>query len=203
MAIITSSVNFTVGAASPVTTTAADVEWASPVGPLVLPGDPIAVSAGALRRLSYPGSTFAPIVYADNPDVYTNFNTGPLDKRPRAFAASTLDDNVLIGWLGRSRDVAIEERWIGSTTMSRMTLPFFMALQDYYQNPPTNGTYIQWAPRDRTTKVYNIVIEALSLSLTGSAGQAGGDYEFDYIVTRHGYLAGTVALRFRIVSEVV
>ena len=202
MAIISNSVTFTVGAAAPVTTTSGDIDFASPVGPVVLPGDPVGVVAGELRRLTYPGNTFAPLIYADNPDVYTNFNTSPLDKRPRAFAASTLADNVLIGWMGKSKDVAIEERWLGSTTRSRMTLAFFLALQDYYQNPPTNGQYIQWEPRDRTTSVYNIIIESLSLSLTGSAGQAGSDYEFDYIVTRHGYLAGTVALRFRIVSEV-
>jgi hypothetical protein len=47
-----------------------------------------------------------------------------------------------------------------------------------------------------------VVIEALSLSITGSAGAGAGDYEFDYIVTRHGYVAGTVVLRFRVVSEV-
>jgi hypothetical protein len=113
-----------------------------------------------------------------------------------------LSDNVLIGWLGQSKDVSIEERWLGSTTKSRMTLAFFIELQNYYQNPPVNGTYVQWEPRDRTTKKYNVMIEALSLSTTGSAGAGAGDYEFDYIVTRHGYVAGTVVLRFRIISEV-
>jgi len=202
MSIISNSITFTVGNASPVATTTGDIVPAIPTGPIILPGDPIGVVAGDLRRLVYPGGTYAPIVYATNPDVYTNFNTSPLDKRPRVLASQTLTDNVLIGWLGQNKDVSIEERWLGSTTKSRMKLSFFLELQNYYQNPPTNGTYIHWEPRDRTTKVYNVIIEALSLSTTGSAGAGAGDYEFDYIVTRHGYVAGTVVLRFRIISEV-
>jgi hypothetical protein len=201
MSIITNSVTFTIGDASPVATTQADVQFAIPSGPIILPGDPIAESAGALRELVYPGGLFPPIIYTDNPDVYTNFNTSPLDKRPRAFVNSTLSDNLLIGWLGQSRDVSVEERWLGSTTNSRMTLDFFLALQNYYQNPPVNGQFIQWWPRDRTTAKYHIAIESLSLSLGGGSGQGGGDYEFDYIVTRHGYLAGSVTLRFAIIGE--
>jgi len=202
MSIISSSITFTVGNASPVATTTGDIVPAIPTGPIILPGDPIGVVAGDLRRLVYPGGTYAPIVYATNPDVYTNFNTSPLDKRPRVLASQTLTDNVLVGWLGQNKDVSIEERWIGSSTKSRMKLSFFLELQNYYQNPPVNGLFIQWEPRDRTTKKYNVVIEALSLSTTGSAGAGAGDYEFDYIVTRHGYVAGTVVLRFRIISEV-
>ena len=82
-----------------------------------------------------------------------------------------------------------------------MTLAMFLALHDYYANPPTNGTYIQWEPRDRTSKKYNIVIESLTLSVTGSAGQGAGDFEFDYLATRQGYVAGTVNFSFRIISE--
>lgn len=201
MSIISNSVTFTIGNASPVATTQADVEFATGVGSTVLPGDPIAESAGALRKLVYPGGLLPPIIYTTNPDVYTNFHTTPLDKRPRAFVNSTLSDNLLIGWFGQSRDVSVEERWLGSTTTSRMDLAFFLALQDYYRNPPANGTFIQWWPRDRTTTKYNVVIETLNLSLTGSAGQGAGDFEFDYIVTRHGYLAGTVTLRFAIIGE--
>mgnify|MGYP001594673221 CR=1 FL=1 len=202
MSIISSSIIFTVGNAAPVATTTGDIVPAIPTGPIILPGDPIGVVAGDLRRLVYPGGTYAPIVYVTNPDVYTNFNTSPLDKRPRAIVTPTLTDNAIMGWIGQSKDVAIEERWMGSSTRSRMTLAFFLELQNYYQNPPMNGTFIQWHPRDRTTKTYNVIIEALSLSTTGSAGAGAGDYEFDYIVTRHGYLAGTVVLRFRVISEV-
>jgi hypothetical protein len=153
--------------------------------------------------LVYPGGAFAPIIYESNPDVYTNFDTSPLDKRPRAFATATLTDNVIMGWLGVNKDVAIEERWTGSATRSRMKMDMFLALKDYYENPPTNGTYIVWEPRDRTNKTYNIVIESLTLSVSGSAGQGAGDFEFDYLAVRSGLCMGTVELRFRIVSQVV
>jgi len=201
MAIISNSITFTVGDNTPVATTQSDIVLGTASPSVILPGDPLGVTAGELRRLVYPSTLFAPIIYETNPDVYTNFNTSPLDVRPRALTVGTLEDNVIMGWLGQSKDVSIAERWLGSTTKSRMTLAFFTELQNYYRNPPTNGTYIQWEPRDRTSKVYNIVLEALTLSLTGSAGVGAGDFEFDYIVTRHGYVAGTVELRFRILGE--
>lgn len=202
MAILSSSITFTVGDAAPIATTTGDVVFSSPSPSPILPGDPVGVAAGELRRLVYPTTAFAPIVYATNPDVYTNFNASPLDVRPTVLTTGSLEDNLLVGWVGRPKDVSIEERWLGSTTRSRMKLDFFMELHNYYRNPPTNGTYIQWEPRDRTTKVYNIVIESLSLSLTGSAGQGAGDFEFDYLVTRHGYVAGSVTLKFKIIGEV-
>lgn len=200
MPTISATLNFTVGNQTPVATTTQDIKPAAIVANTS--SNPAATATSELRRLVYPNNSFAPIIYESNPDIYTNFNTAPLDKRPRAFAQATLQDNVLIGWQGVSRDVSIDERWIGSAKQSRMTLAMFLALQDYYNNPPTNGTYIVWEPRDRTSKTYNIVIESLSLSLTGSAGQGAGDFEFDYLATRHGYVVGTVQLSFRIVSEV-
>lgn len=200
MPTISGTLNFTVGNQTPVATTTQDIKPAA-----ILSGsssNPAATPTGELRRLVYPTNAFAPLIYETNPDIYTNFNTAPLDKRPRAFAQATLSDNVLIGWLGVNRDVNIDERWIGSGRQSRMTLGMFLALQDYYANPPTNGQYIVWEPRDRTSKTYNIVIESLTLSVTGSAGQGAGDFEFDYLATRHGYVVGTVQLSFRIVGEV-
>jgi hypothetical protein len=201
MPTITGSITFTVGNATPVETVTQDINPAPVVAGTTT--NPAKTETSELRRLVYPTSSFAPIVYESNPDVYTNFDRGPLDKRPRAFATATLTDNKIMGWLGVSKDVAIEERWMGTAKESRMKLDFFLALKDYYENPPTNGTYIIWEPRDRTTKRYNIVIEALTLSLSGSAGSGAGDYEFNYLATRHGYVTGTVELRFRVISEVV
>jgi len=200
MPTISGTLNFTVGNQTPAATTTAEIKPAAVVAPAG--SNPALTGDAQLRMLTYPTSSFAPLIYESNPDVYTNFDTSPLDKRPRAFSVGTLTDNILLGWKGISRDVAIEERWMGSTKQSRMKLDFFLALKDYYENPPTNGQYIKWSPRDRTSKEYYIVIEALTLSLSGSAGAGAGDYEFDYLVTRHGYVAGTVELRFRIVSEV-
>jgi hypothetical protein len=200
MPTITGTLNFTVGNQTPVATTTTDIKPAAIVA--VSSGNSAITQTSELRRLVYPTNDFAPLIYESNPDLYTNFNTSPLDKRPRAFAQATLQDNILIGWQGVSRDVNIDERWVGSARQSRMTLAMFLALNDYYSNPPTNGSYIIWEPRDRTSKTYEIVIENLTLSMSGSAGQGAGDYEFDYLVTRHGYVSGTVQLSFRIVGEV-
>lgn len=199
MALITGTLNFTVGNQTPAETTTLNVYPASPtvaVGP-----NPAYTNDAQLRRLAYPGNTFAPIIYESNPDIYTNFQKIPLDKRPRVGAQATLQDNLLIGWLGYAKDVAIMEKWSGSTTKSRVTMDFFLAVQDYYLNPPTGGTYITWEPRDQSSIVYNIIIEHLSLSLSGSAGTGAGDFEFDYIAARHGLAAGTMEIKFRIVGE--
>lgn len=201
MPTITGTLNFTVGAQTPANTVTQDVFPATPVASNA-GGNPAYTSVSQLRKLTYPTAAFAPLVYESNPDVYTNFQSIPLDVRPRVGAQATLQDNILIGWLGVAKDVAITERWLGSTTKSRVTMAFFLALQDYYKNPPTNGTYITWEPRDQTTTVYNVVIESLTLSLSGSAGAGAGDYEFDYIAARHGLAPGTVEIRFRIIGVV-
>lgn len=200
MPLITATLNFTVGNQTPVETATLDIYPASPI--VAVGENPAFTSDSQLRRLVYPGGTFAPIIYESNPDIYTNFQKIPLDKRPRVGAQATLQDNLLVGWLGRAKDVAITEKWIGSTTKSRVTMDFFLAVQDYYLNPPTGGQYITWAPRDQTNTVYNIIIEQLTISLSGSAGAGAGDFEFDYIAARHGLAAGTMELQFRIVGEV-
>lgn len=197
MPLITGTLSFTVGNQTPADTTTLDVYPASPI--LAVGANPAFTTDSQLRRLVYPGGTFAPLIYESNPDVYTNFQRVPLDKRPHVGAQATLQDNILVGWLGRAKDVAILEKWNGSTNKSRVTMDFFLALQDYYLNPPTGGTYITWEPRDQTTTVYNIIIEQLSLSASGG-GQ--GDFEFDYIAARHGLAAGTLEMRFRIVGAV-
>lgn len=198
MPTITGTLNFTVGNQTPVDTTTLDLYPASPV--VAVGTNPAFTSDAQLRRLTYPGGTFAPIIYESNPDLYTNFQRIPLDKRPRVGAQATLQDNVLVGWLGQARDVSITERWNGSTNRSRVTMDFFLAMQDYYLNPPTDGNYIQWEPRDQTNVVYNVIIEQLTLSLTGSAGAGAGDFEFDYIAARHGLAAGTMEMKLRIVG---
>jgi hypothetical protein len=200
MPTLTGTLNFTVGNQTPVATTTTEIK---PAVVLASSSENAALTqTSELRRLVYPTGSFAPLIYESNPDIYTNFHTSPLDKRPRAFAQATLQDNILIGWHGVSRDVSIDEKWIGGNKQSRMTLGMFLALHDYYVNPPTNGQYIVWEPRDRTSKTYNIVIESLTCSMTGSAGQGAGDFEFDYLATRHGYIVGTVQFSFRIIGEV-
>lgn len=191
MPTITTSLTFTVGDATPTDETTGDIL------PLSVP----TTGTQALRRLVYPGGTLPALVYEDNPDIWTNFWNSPLDKRPRLVTTHTLTANPLVGWLGVSRDQPIEEQWVGTAKQSRMTIAWFLQLQAYYENPPTDGTYIIWEPRDRTTKRYNILIESLSLGASG--GGQGSEYEFHYLAALHGYTVGVITFKFRIVSEVV
>ena len=193
MPTLTGTVTFTVGNASPTDTTTGDL----------LTLNPPTTGTLALRRLTYPSDVLPPLVYEDNPDIWTNFWNSPLDKRPRVVVSPTLSANPLVGWLGVSRDQPIKELWQGSQNKSRMTMAWFLQLQAYYENPPTGGSYIIWEPRDRTSKKYNIVIESLSLSQSGSAGQGAGDYEFNYLAAIKGYTTGVVEFQFRIISEAV
>jgi len=181
MPIITSTTTVTIGDASAVVTTRDFTLGASTTG------------TGALRRLIYPTSALAPIVYRKNPDDWTNFDISPLVKRPRVGVLQTLEDNKITGWQGYARDSSITETWRGSDSEASIELDFLRQLYAYFETPPLTS-FIQWEPRDRTTSVYNIIIESLT---------AGGqDIRMNYIAANAGFVVGDVVLRFRIVSEV-
>lgn len=143
------------------------------------------------RCLVYPTATFAPIVYTHNPTKTVNFDTSPVDKRPKVNGLATIMDNRFTVWPGYAKDASITEIWEG--TQLSMDLGFFRQLVNYYQNPPSSG-FIVWQPKDRTEVTYNILIESLT------AG--GSDITYDYIATLNLYMLGDVTLKFRIISEV-
>lgn len=147
----------------------------------------------AVRELRYPNNTFAPLIYSKNPDLYTNFDTSPLVKRPRVSVLPTLEDNRITGWQGFTRDTPITETWNGSDTEAPMPIAFFRQLYTYFENPPI-GSFITWHPKDRTNDSYNIVIESLTVN--------GAQITFAYVPARNGWVTGDVVLTFRIVSQV-
>ena len=181
MAIITSQTIVTIADASAVVTTV-DITL-----------QPENAGINARRELHYPSDLIAPIVYDKNPDRWTNFDTSPMVKRPRVGLLQTLTDNKLTGWMGYDRDAAITETWKGSDTEAPMRLAFFRQLYAYFESPPVTG-FITWEPKDRTTTVYNIVIEAI--------GVGGNDVRFDYVPARQGFLTQDVRFRFRIIGVV-
>lgn len=147
----------------------------------------------ALRELRYPDDLLPPLVYEENPDKWTNFDSAPLTARPALKAEMTLKDTALAQWSGYLKDNPVKEFWAGDDKTSRMPANFFRRLWEYFVNRPASG-YITWWPNDRTTKGYQIVIESL---------QAGGDNA----VTLHtgaiqeDLVLGEVVLVFRIVGE--
>lgn len=181
MATITSQTTVSIGDATPVDATVDLVLQPSSNGTL------------ALRKLTYPSNTLAPVIYEKNPDDWTNFDITPMIKRPTIGVLQTLADNKITGWLGYARDSSVQETWRGSDTEAPITVDFLRLLYAYYENPPTSG-FIQWHPRDRTAAVYNIMIESLTVG--------GSDIKMNFIAANAGYLLGDVNLKFRIISEV-
>lgn len=147
----------------------------------------------ARRELHYPSDTLPPLIYDNNPDQWTNFDTTPMVKRPTVGVQQTIQGNRLTGWQGYARDASVIETWKGSDSESPMRLSFFRQLYAYFETPPT-ANFIQWKPKDRTANVYNIMIESLSVG--------GTEVRFDYVPARQGFLTQDVTLRFRIISQV-
>jgi hypothetical protein len=129
-------------------------------------GDPLAKS-----RLVYPTTDLAPIVYWSNPDRRINFDQDVL-LSPLTSTRRMLEGTQTIRFERTLNDMVITEMWRAAEG-SRLSVPtaFFRLLYEYLINPPafsaTAQTYIQWEPRDRNNKTYNI--ELLRLVVGGGA----------------------------------
>jgi hypothetical protein len=147
----------------------------------------------ALRELRYPGDLLPPLIYADNPDQFENFDTRPLTARPLLKGEMTLKDTSLARWPGYVKDRPVKEIWKGSDSKSRLSAYFFRRLWEYFANPPASG-YITWNPKDRLDQAYSIEIESLTVGSQDTVS-------FDTIGLRNGQVMGEVTLTFRIIGE--
>lgn len=154
----TSTRTFFIGLGSPTTTSSS----------LVLYDSGQAGELGAQRILTHPDATnFAPINYYRNPDRVFNLDTEVIPS-VRAEAVDTLSARQIVRFDETLADVVVTEIWEGSERR-RASMPTFLFRQfyEYLRNPPAydplNPTYIQWAPRDRTTKVYNVQVFRLKV----------------------------------------
>lgn len=127
---------------------------------------------GALRCLTYPGNTFAPIIYYTNPTRTFNLNSDVL-RHPIVGVSRTLDSTKVIRFEENEEDVIVSEVWENSGGVG---MPDFMfkQLYEYLLNPPPFDslaqTYIQWCPRDESDDVFNVELIGLVLG-EGSPGQ--------------------------------
>lgn len=185
-------------------------------------GDP-----DACRRLVFPANVsplLAPIVYAIGPqgNCCNPLRTINLDNvvlpHPLTEAVRTLGTTRVIRFEEATEDVIVTEVWPGNDTEASMTTAFFREFYEYIINAdliPATGVlgFIQWEPRDRTDKVYNV--ELLSLEV----GSGGDRNRFDVIDLRDqgggeiqnaldslspvptGVIDREVRLRMRIISE--
>jgi len=164
-------------------------EYVETVDLVLLPEN---AGSNALRELRYPGDALPPLIYAENPDTWENFDTGPLTARPILKGDMTIDGFCLTRWAGNQKDRPVREIWKGTDSRSRMPAYFFRRLWEYFANPPVSG-YITWNPKDRIDQAYNIEIESLT---------AGGQdaVSLDYLAVRNGFILGEVVLAFRIIG---
>ena len=161
-----------------------------------------------MRELRYPADALPPLIYAEPPDSWQNFDNAPLTGRPSLASQQTIEDTVFNIWPGYLTDNPVLEIWKGSDTVARMPAYFLRRLLEYFLNPPPDGTYITWWPKDRTSQGYNIQIEGLragnAVGSTSGTSKAADqqDIVFDGVALSQGYVMGEVIFSFRIISEV-
>jgi len=185
-------------------------------------GDP-----GACRRLVFPSSItplLAPIVYSVgvngnclNPTSTFNLDNAVLP-HPITGTVQTLGTTKAIRFESTLEDVVVTEEWEPEAGAS-MPTSLFRLFYEYLINgslvDSVDGPFIQWEPRDRTDKIYNV--EILSLSVGGGSGEeqfnvrdireaAGATLTLDGALstlspTPTGLIDEVVRLRMKIVSE--
>jgi hypothetical protein len=185
MALLTSQTTIEIAAPGQVITEVAD---------LVLLPENSGISA--LRELHYPDDVLPPLIYEAMPTKWENFDSAPLTAQPGLSAAQTLADTILNRWPGTLKDLPVKEYWCSSEDKSVMSAYFFRRLAEFFLNPPPDGQYITWWPKDRTATGYQIEIESLT---------AGGKdvLTLNYPQIYHGCLAVEVVFAFRIIGELV
>jgi hypothetical protein len=175
---------------------------------------------GAKRTLTHPdGDNFAPITYYKNPTRVFNLDNEVLPA-PISSSILTLGSRQTIRHETAVDDVLIREVWEGTEgRTASMPTYFWRLLYEYLRNPPpfspTAQTFIEWAPRDRSAKVYNVELYQLRVG-----GGGGADFVFDvddfrqavgpeirgplesFDVSPTGLITRTVEMRLRVVSEV-
>ncbi len=138
-------------------------------------GDPT-----ACRRLVWPASVsplLPPLTYTVgstgqcfNPSRTLNLDNKVLP-HPRTSVVETLTTSKVIRFEREDDDVIVTEIWNGG-----MTTALFRLFYDYLINArllSSTGPFIQWEPRDRSTRTYDVTL----LSLTVGAGE--GEARFD------------------------
>jgi len=171
-----------------------------------------AASAGnpsALRTMTHPDSANFPIVtYNKNPDRTINFDQAPLPT-PSSDTFRTLGTTQPFVTQNYLDDTIVTERWEAPGGVAPMTTAQFRRMYELVVNPPAAAApenFLQWAPSDRTTVAYNVVL--LDIRVGGTAGKLdvkdNGLYPagtLDAVPT--GLIDRVVEWDFLLVSEVI
>lgn len=176
---------------------------------LIDPGS--AGDVSCLRTLTHPDSANFPVVtYNRNPDRTINFDQVPLSP-PSGRLLRTLETTQAFVTQNDIDDVVVTEIWSGNNSRASMVAAQFRRLYELSINPPEVAdpeNFIVWAPCDRSTATYNVII--VDLRVGGGSGRLDAQEnlakifeagDLDAVAT--GLIDRTVELDLKIVSEVV
>ena len=180
---------------------------------------------GARHRLVYPDATsFPPITYYTNPDRVLNMDNDVL-RHPLTLLTRTIGSTRLTRFERLTEDVVVTELWFATQNQAAMPASQFRMLYEYLLNPPpfsaTAPTYIQYEPRSRNDRVFNVQLVSLGVG-TIDVGDGTDAFDVVELIGPGGVFAGGgvmnaldsieeqqtglidrgVALRLRIVSEI-
>ena len=162
----------------------------------------------ALRTLTHPDAANFPIVtYNRNPKRTINFDQAPLFP-PTSQTVRTLGTTQAFVSQNELDDVIVTELWNVAGNEASMEAAFFRRLYELCINPPDvedPEIFVEWAPTDRTSTVYNVIL--LDIRLGGGSQKLDfkewGSFAagvLDAVAT--GVIDRTVELDLKIVSEV-
>lgn len=175
MTILTASSTFTV-LPSPVATETADIT--------VLP---LTAATGGKGRMVHP--TLGVLDYPYAPDEWDNIDLDIIVP-PVIGYQQTLGGMTATVHNGSMQDIVCVERWTSDVSLPVL---FVRALLNFWMNMPApeTGQFVKWYPSYTTDLGYNVIIMGVSVN--------GSDVTFDYI-SRQGWVAGEVAVRFKAIS---
>lgn len=124
-------------------------------------GDP-----ATLRSLTHPdGANFPVVTYSCNPSRTINFDQDVLFP-PTARLLRTLDTTQVFVTPNSESDVVVTEVWEGNARRTKIIASFFRRMYELAINPPavqTPEVFLIWAPADRTTDTYNVILSEIRM----------------------------------------
>ena len=180
---------------------------------------------GAKHVLTHPTGALAPITYITNPDRILNLDNEVLIS-PLIATVLTLEDRKVFRFEGALADTIVTEIWVASGPKVSMLTMQARLLYDYWINQPvfspTTPVFIQYQPRSRNAKTYNVEIVSLSIGGAGGGGDTSRQFDLTDVrppggladggdtvepfqgldLAQSGVVDRTVTLQLKIVSEV-
>ena len=141
-------------------------------------------------RLVHP--TLGTYDYVMAPPEWGNMDTDAIIP-PIWASTKTLTGGANTLWSGYMKDVEVYERWTGKVAMKA---PQFRMFLDFWMNPPSPPSYVEWYPSYMNGNGYQVII--VDVACGGAKG-----VNLDYLIFQvDGFIKGPVVLKMRLVGYV-